>query len=317
MNSALRSITLALSALAFGAVNCSAAVFPLYTDETVADLQAGTTAWNDVGNNEFGDGATFGIFDVPGPGLSPSPFGTGNAIQLVDFSDSDKPEIHGMLADPLFEPFRVDFQSYNLSNTGSTQAIRFRMGNLGQKVDSENRAAFSVSWQADGDVGGKYNGSDDGNTTDVDTKNSQPLDADPSMPSVHDVTMIANASLTDQRPYEAFGESRILNPLSYDLYIDGELLNSSKPTDGKHAEFINGMLFHFEKSGSTYDPSLGLQSFGLFAGSSAGVSPNVAFDNIILTTGSDMGVSFAPEPTSMLLLLTAAFAGLARVRRRV
>lgn len=304
-----------LTAIAFGTANCSAAVIPLYTDETTADLAAGTTAWNNVADQDLGDGATYGVFDVPGPGLSPSPFGTGNALQFVDFSDSDKPEIYGELAAPLLEPFRVDFQSYNLSNAGSTQAIRFRMGNAGVKVDSENRAAFSVSWQADGDVGGKYNGSDDGNTTDVDTKNSAPLDADPANPSVHDITMIANGALAGTLKYSQFGEVRTLNPLSYDLYIDGELLNSSNPGDGKHAEFINGMLFHFEKSGSSYDETLGLQSFGLFAGSSSGIDPNVAFDNIVLTTAEDMGLG-VPEPMSLSLLIAGVFAGLVGSRRR-
>lgn len=317
MNSRIRNAALALGAITFGAAACSAAVIPLYTNETVADIDAGTTAWNDPATNGTGDGINaFGVLDVPGPLVAVSPFASGNAIQVLDLSDQGKAELRGELAAPLLEPFRIDFQSVNLSNFNSTQAIRFRMGNSGTSVTSENGAAFSVSWQSDGDVGGKYNGSSDGSSTDVDTKNSDPLDADPGNPSVHNITMIANGGVADMWDYQAFGETRNLNPLSYDLYIDGELLNSSSPGDSKHAEFINGMLFHFGKSGSTYDPSLGLQRIGLFSGSTGGTSPNVLFDNIVITTTpADMGVT-VPEPTSLVLFLTASVAGLAGTRRR-
>ncbi len=317
----IRSAALVLSAVTFGAAACSAAVIPLYTNETVADIAAGTTAWDQTGDNDLGDGVNpYGVFNAPGSPVNPSivapPFGSGLALQMVDLSDAGKPELQGELAAPLLEPFRVDFQSINLSNFSSTQAIRFRMGNSGQDVTTESRAAFSISWQADGDVGGKYQGNDDGVPSDVDTKNSSPLDADPGNPAVHDITMIANGNVTGMWAYQAFGETRNLNPLSYDLYIDGELLNSANPGDGKYAEFINGMEFTLLNSAANYDPSLGLQRFGLFGGSTSGSSPNVLFDNIVITTTpADMGVT-VPEPTSVMLLMAASAAGLVSVRRR-
>lgn len=280
--------------------------------ETINWYTEDLSAWNDVGRNDLGDGILpYGVFEgtdfTSTGGLAASPFGTGNALRLVDFTDQDKAEIHGQLAAPLFEPFRIDFQSQNESPVASTRAIRFRMGNNDINITSEKRAAFSISWQADGDIGGKYSGAEDG-IGDVDTKNSDPLTG------VQDVTMIANGALSGTYTYNLFGETRTLDPLHYDLYIGGVLLNSSSEGDAKHDDFKNGMQFHYDKSDNEYDTSLGLQQFALFSSGTGDTDPDVYFDNIIFSTGADIG-NQVPEPSSLLILMGVAALAAPAVRR--
>jgi hypothetical protein len=240
---------------------------------------------------DLGDGVNpYGVQIVP---EGSSPFSDGNAMRMIDFYDEDKPELQGELSAPLFEPFRIDFQSFNQSPASSSSAIRFRMGNSGQSITSESRVAFSLSWQADKRFTAKYNGSSDGNPNDIDTTNSTALT------NVADITMVANGALAGTYTYNLFGLTRTLNPLSYDIYIDGQLFNDSSPGDAKHDEFKNGMLFHSNASAS-YNPALGLQRFGLVGSSDANVDPDVLYDNIILRTGANI-----PEPASLVL----AFAG--------
>lgn len=292
------------SLLAFAAVTSQAATLDLYTENL--------DTFNDAGRTDLGDGVEpYGVFTLTGVAAPPqpaSPFGTGNAIRVVDLTDLDKPEIHGQLANPLFEPFRIDFQSFNASTVDTTKAIRFRMGNNDLNVTSEKRAAFSISWQADGDIGGKYSGAEDG-IGDVDTKNSDPLTG------VQDVTMIANADLSDSYTYNIHGETRTLDPLHYDLYIGGVLLNSSSPGDAKHDDFKNGLQFHYDKSDNEYDTSLGLQQFALFGSGTSDTGPDVYFDNIIMTTGTDIG-NTVPEPSSLLALMSATALTTSFGRRR-
>lgn len=236
-----------------------------------------------------------------------SPFSDGNAIRMLDLYDGDKPELQGEFAEPLLEPFRIDFQSFNQSMASSSSAIRFRMANSGKSISSESRSAFSLSWQADKKVTAKYQGTADGNDSDVDTKGSDPLE------EVSDITLVANGGLADTYTYSLFGSERTLNPLSYDVYIDGMLLNSSSEGDASHDDFKNGMLFHTLKS-TDYDPSLGIQRFGLIGSSNSNTDPDVLFDNVILRTGSDIAVVI-PEPGSCLLAAVGAM-GLLVVRRR-
>jgi hypothetical protein len=107
---------------------------------------------------------------------------------------------------------------------------------------------------------------------------------------------------------------RTLNPLSYDLYINGELLNSSMEGDDSHDDFKNGLAFHTLKSGD-YDPSLGIQRFGLIGSSNSNTDPDVLFDNIIVSTGSDITAAI-PEPGSAMLTLIGSLSLLAVRRRR-
>ncbi len=283
----------ALAATAIGGV-AEAAIVEIFTENL--------DAFNEV--QDLGDGMNpYGVQIL----TAPTAFGTGDAMRMIDFYDMDKPELQGELAAPLLEPFRIDFQSINESPASSSSAIRFRMANSGQSITSESRSAFSLSWQADKKVSAKYNGSADGNTGDVDTTSSDPLEG------LSDITLIANGATAGTYAYSLFGETRTLNPLSYDVYIDGALLNSSTEGDPKHDEFKNGMLFHFESSGN-YDPNLGLQRFGLLGSSDSNVDPDVSFDNVILRTGSDIGAAI-PEPSSLVMLLAGLSAiGLFRTR---
>ena len=170
-------------------------------------------------NVDLGDGVNpYGVQIIS---AADSPFGTGDAMRMLDLYDDDKPELQGEFASPLLEPFRIDFQSFNQSQNESTSAIRFRMANTGKSISSEGRSTFSVSWQADGKVTAKYQGSADEDPNDVDTKGSDALEG------VQDVTLIVNGGLDDSYSYDLFGASRTLNPLSYDIYINGDLLNSS------------------------------------------------------------------------------------------
>lgn len=253
---------------------------------------------------DLGDGVNpYGVMTVA---EADSPFSDGNAIRVVDLYDQDKPELQGELAAPLLEPFRIDFQSFDQSTASSSSAIRFRMANSGLSISSESRSAFSISWQADGELTAKYQGTADGNAADVDTTSTEALEG------VQNITMIANGSLADTYSYNVFGDDRTLNPLSYDIYINGDLLNSSMEGDTNHDDFKNGLMFHTLKS-TDYDPALGLQRFGLIGSSNSNTDPDVLYDNVILSTGDDILI---PEPGSSFLLLVGSVWMLARRRRQ-
>ena len=280
--------TLCISA-ALAPAFLQAEVTTLYDGEqaTFADDLAAFDAVQDLG-----DGINDGVENV----AAPTAFGTGDALRMYDFNTTDKPELQGEFASALKSAYRIDFQSLNQSANASTKAIRFRMANSGQSVTTEDHTAFSLSWQADGKITAKYSdsGLSDGDATDVDTKSTAVLTG------VHDVTIVGNNDTSATYAYSLFGESRVLNPQSYDVFIDGVLLNS-----GSDAWYANGMKYTLENSDANYDPALGIQRFGLFGSGSSDVDPDVEFDNIVLRTGNDI----VPEPASfgMMALASGAF----------
>ena len=291
------AIAFAVVLMAMGSA-VQADVFELFTEE-----YASGAVFNQV--IDEGDGVNpYGIQLIP---EADSPFGTGNAMRMLDLYNEDKPELQGEFAAPLLEPFRIDFQSFDQSQNDSSSAIRFRMANTGKSITSEGRSTFSLSWQADGEFTAKYQGTADGDPNDVDTKSSDVLEG------VQDITLIANGGLSDSYSYNVFGLDRTLDPLSYDVYINGELLNSSMEGDDSHDDFKNGLAFHTIRSAADYDPSLGIQRFGLVGSSNANVDPDYIFDNIIVSTGANI----VPEPGSSLMLLMGAmsFLGLRRRNR--
>ncbi len=292
----------ALAFLVTAPLIAQADVINFYTGAT-GDLASDLAVFDAV--QDFGDGVnSYGVFNID---AADSPFGDGNAVRLVDLYDGDKPEIQGEFAEPIFEPFRIDFQSFDQSPASSSSAIRFRMANSGQSISSEGRSAFSLSWQADGKVSAKYQGNADDNPSDVDTTSSDAL------VGVQDITMVANGALSGDYTYSLFGIERTLNPLSYDVYINGELLNSSMEGDDKHEEFMNGMAFHTLRS-TDYDPALGIQRFGLIGSSNSNTDPDVLYDNITFFTGAD--IAPVPEPGSSLLLLVGSSVWMLGRRRR-
>ena len=274
--------TLCISA-ALAPAFLQAAVVTLYDGEqaTFADDLAAFDAKQDLG-----DGSTYGVENV----AAPTDFGTGNAMRIYDFSTVDKPELQGEFASVLTGPYRIDFQGLNQSVNSSSKAIRFRLANSGQSISSANRSAFSLSWQADGKITATYDGAADGNSGDADVKKTAELIG------VHGVTIIGNNDTSATYAYSLFGESRVLNPQSYDVYIDENLLNSS--TD---ADFANGMKYTLGYS-TGYDPALGIQRFGLIGSSNSDVDPDVEFDNIVLRTGNDI----IPEPASFGMMALAS-----------
>lgn len=264
-------------------VALQAAVITIY-DGATGNIATDTAAFNT--SQDFGDGTTFSVENVP----AATPFGTGNAMRMYDNNGDDKPELQGETAAALTGAFRVDFMAYNQATAGTSKAMRFRMANSGDSITSESRSAFSLSWQADGKVTAKYSdgGLNDGNAGDVDTKSSDPL-----LNQVISITLIGNNSTADSYGYSLFAETRSLNPQSYDVYIDGVLLNS-----GSDEWYANGMKYTLEKSADNYDPALGIQRFGILGSSNADMGSDVLFDDIILRTGTDV----IPEPATFGLV---------------
>ncbi|MEQ9461241.1 MAG: PEP-CTERM sorting domain-containing protein [Phycisphaeraceae bacterium] len=288
MTKTTMTLLAASAATALMASASSAAIIPLYTEAAVADLG---DVWN--ATVDAGDGSTFGIELLDAGTVPASPFGTGNALRLYDFSTEDKPELQKDLDAPITGAFRVDFSSFDNSVNDSSSAIRFRMANTGDSISSESRSAFSLSWQADGEVTAKS----EGGFGSVATKSSDAL------VGVQQITMVGNAAVAGNYDYTLFGVSRSLNPQSYDVYINGVLFN-----DSSDADEINGLEFTLTKSAGNYDPALGLGRLGLIGSSNSNVDPDVFYDNIILRTGDDV----IPEPASALLLGLGAMA----LRRR-
>ena len=270
---------------------------------------------NVTGNTGFDPGGNSALATDYGITLvdaASNPFGTGNAARIFDFAPDEKPEVQGevgffdgttgeFVSTPLLEPFRIDIQSFNQSANSSTRAIRFRMANSGQSITSESRTAFSISFQADGDTNAKYsgiadtNGVDadgnpilDSNRNDVDTISTDPIEG------VSTMTMVANGSTTDTFTYTLFGLTRTLDPLHYDVYISGELLNTSTDDPVTDLDFArvedraNGLQFTTENSFGQYLPNNGLGRFGLVGSSDSNVDPDYIFDNIVLRTGADI-----------------------------
>ena len=241
----------------FGAASGQAEVVTLFTENLDAfDARV-----------DLGDGDLFGV-DIIDEG--DSPFNDGDAMRIFDFNPDDKPELQGEFFDPLLEPFRIDFQSFNQSPAESSSAIRFRMANSGKNISSEGRVAFSLSWQADGRLTAKYEREDG-------TVGTRGIFLTPDF--VSEITMVANPAEEGEYTYSLFDETRTLDALSYDVFVDELLLT---------ADFENGLPFHLTRSVDEYDPSLGLGRFGLIGSSNANVDPDYLFDNIILRTGEDI-----------------------------
>ena len=171
----------------------------------------------------------------------------------------------------------------NPSN-GTSKALRFRMANQGDSITSESRSAFSVSWQVDGKLTAKYQ--DPNSTGGVATLSSDPL------VGAQDISLVINPSDTNSFAYNFFGVARTLNPLSYDVYVNGSLFNVDA---GPNPDFDNGLEFTLGKSAGNYDPALGLGRIGIVGSSSGDFGPDYLFDNVILDT--------IPEPSSVALLL--------------
>ena len=211
---------------------------------------------------DAGDDPTYGAQSV----AEPTTFKTGDAMRIYDNNAGDKPELQGETVSPLNGPFRVDFQTFNQSTPAdgnAKSAIRFRMGNSGKDVGSETRAAFTVSWQVDGVVTAKHAGG---------TKNSKPLIVP------HSITIIGNASTSSEYSYTLFGQSRTLHATSYDVYVDGQLLNND---DNQ----TRGLSF---TSPDEFDPTLGLRRFGLVGSSNQDIGADYLFDNVALRTDGDI-----------------------------
>lgn len=243
--------------LILSARSAYAEVLPLFTEDLDAfDARA-----------DLGDGELHGVEIIP---EAESPFNDGNAFRIYDFNPDDKPELQGEFFEPLEDPFRIDFQSFNQSVNESSSAIRFRMANTGKNISSESRVAFSLSWQADSRLTAKYE-REDGTVGTLGTFLSPQ--------TVADITLVANPNGDDSYSYTLFDETRTLNTTSYDVFVDGFLLS---------ADFENGMPFHLTRSEAEFDPFLGLSRFGLIGSSNANVDPDYLFDNIILRTGDDI-----------------------------
>lgn len=284
-------ITLAALLLAAPAM-LQAAVITLY-DGSTGNIGTDTAAFNVHQDfDDGGDPAVETVYNV----AAPTPFGTGNAMVMVDMVTTDKPELRGELGAPLTGAYRFDFQAYNQSTYGGSKAIRFRLGNTGENVGSEGNTPFSLSWQADGKVTAKY---DDGGSRST-------LSSDPLLNQVLNISVIGNNSTSTGYGYSLFGETRSLNMSSYDVYINGVLFNSD-------VEFANGLAYTLPSS-SGYDPALGTQAFGLLGSGNSDIGPDVMFDNIILRTGTDV----IPEPATLSLMgLTAGAFLFIRRRRRI
>ena len=301
-----------LTALVLAPVVIQAAVYTLY-DGATGNIDTDTSAWD--ATRDFDDGAGTDMIR----NISPvTPFNAGNAMAFDNMVTTDKPELQGEIStltggSTLMNAFRVDFQSFNnSSNYTSSTAIRFRMANSGKSITSESRSAFSASWQSDGKINAKYSdhGLNDGSSGDVDTTSTS--FANENLYKVIDVTIIGNAQVAGTYGYSLFGETRTLNPQSYDMYVnDGsgwELLN-----DGTDEWFANGMSFTLEKSAAEYDPALGIGRFGLVGSSDSNTGTQMMYDNILLKTGADV----IPEPATLGLLgISGAFMLVARRLRR-
>ena len=302
------------TAILLAPVVLQAAVYTLY-DGATGDIDADTSAWD--ATRDFTESGT-GVVMIENI-APPTPFNDGNAMSFKNMVTTDKPELQGEVASlaggPLTDAFRVDFQSYNnSSNYAGSEAIRFRMANSGKSITSESRSAFSVSWQSDGRINGKYSdhGLNDGVANDVDTKSFSVANDNLNLYKVIDVTIIGNAKETGTYSYSLFGESRTLNPQSYDLYVDdgsGWVLVNS----GSDPWYANGLSFHLEKSAAEYDPALGIGRFGLVGSSDSNSGTQMMYDNILLKTGADV----IPEPATLGLLgISGVFMFAARRLRR-
>lgn len=214
---------------------------------------------------DLGDGINDGVVLLS----EGSPFGSGVYARYFDFNSSDKPETQGELPSAILGPFQISFQSVNQSvSSDGSPAIRWRMANTGTSIASQANSAFSLSWHADRTFSASY----------LTTSNTiASVSTAPQSTDVHEFMVVGNGSTNETYGYTLEGISRMLNPLSYDVFIDGELLNSD-------AAFEGGLGFA-AGAAAQYDPVLGLKRFGLIGSSDADVDPDVLYDNILLNIG--------------------------------
>lgn len=216
-------------------------------------------------STDLGDGVNDGVVLL----TDGSPFGTGVYVRYFDFNPSDKPETQGELPTPILGPFQLSFQSVNQSvSADGSPAIRWRMANSGVSIASQANSAFSLSWHADRTFSASY-------LTSSNTIAS--VSTPPQSTGVHAFMVVGNGSTNESYAYTRDAVSRTLDPLSYDVYIDGELLNSDPA-------FAGGLGFAVGAA-AQYNPAMGLKRFGLIGSSDANVDPDVLYDNILLNIG--------------------------------
>lgn len=282
-------LTLAATALLlFGATNTNATVTVLFGD-SITDLSGFDTIKDD---GVAGSGATVSVVGAPGF----------EKLSFDDQSSSDKPEAYYDFGNTL-EGLRLDFD-VQFNNSGITPItgdpeMRLRLANNGVDPTSDAKTGFGMVFRNESDDGtnqvraGKWNGTDKISTTSSGLSSYN----DVADNTEFSVSLIINNAFTDQT-YNAGANTVAAN--TYDLYIDEGFIGN----------------YTLAEDTADYDRDLGFGTIGFLSSSDGDTGVDIWFDNIILSTGTDSGLTAVPEPSAFALIGGMIALGLANNRRK-
>ncbi len=268
----MKSIPLSILVAALTATAAAAEPVPLFTEDETFFFQS-------MAPSEPTEDAAFTVVDAEA-----NLAGSGNGLAFINMTDAVAVRGTGVLEAPLTEIFRISLSAFNLEGGDNTAGARFRVNNnAAGLITSEARVPLTVTFRNDNRIQAKYaNETGDGaDTLSVGFTPGAPVSVD----------IVVNPHETDSAEYTLHGESYILFPESYDVFVGG--IPMAAP-DG-------GFPFHVLASGPGSEYVRGGINHMGWVGSTNETGAHWHFDDVFLYTGESVsdengGPPPVPEP---------------------
>ena len=284
--STIAPIIASAALLSFSSTDSHAAVDVLFGD-SVTDLSGFDTIKGD------GVGATVSVVGDAGS----------EKLSFKDQSTTDKPEAFfdfGNTLDGLRLDFDVQFNNGAIASIVSDPEIRLRLSNNEVDPTSDSKTGFAMVFRHEDTDSTNHvrAGQWSVSGAKVSTTSSGLSDyTNVADNSEFSVSLIINNAYTEQT-YNSGSNTVAAN--TYDFYIDDSFIGN----------------YTLGEDAANYDRDLGLGTIGILGSSDSDTGVDVIFDNIVLRTGVDNGLTAVPEPSAFAMIFGAAALGFTACRRK-